>query len=47
LFEQGVELLTVSKLLGHSNIAITANTYTHVMPQIKITAVEKISYLFD
>ncbi|MDR1913786.1 MAG: site-specific integrase [Clostridiales bacterium] len=46
LFEQGVELLTVSRLLGHSNIAITANTYTHVMPKVKNNAAQMLDYLF-
>lgn len=46
LFEQDVPLKTVSMLLGHSNIAITANTYTHVMPKQKIDAVDKLNYLF-
>ena len=46
LFERGEDIKTVSTLLGHSDIAITAETYTHVMPQKKISAVEKLSDLF-
>ncbi|WP_279233035.1 tyrosine-type recombinase/integrase [Fonticella tunisiensis] len=46
LFEAGVPLKTVSELLGHSNISITANIYTHVMPKEKITAAEKLNSLF-
>lgn len=46
LFEQDVPLKTVSILLGHANIAITANTYTHVMPRQKVDAVEKLDYMF-
>lgn len=34
-FELGVPLKTVSYLLGHSDIYITANTYTHVLKQHK------------
>ena len=30
-FENDIKLKTVSKLLGHSDIDITANTYTHVL----------------
>lgn len=47
LFEAGVPLKTVSELLGHSNISITANIYTHVMPKEKITAAEKLNILFS
>ncbi|MFZ3373002.1 MAG: site-specific integrase, partial [Desulfitobacteriaceae bacterium] len=32
LLEQGVDLKTVSEILGHTNIATTGNIYTHVMP---------------
>jgi integrase len=32
--------------MGHSNIKITADVYTHVMPKEKIKAVEKINSLF-
>ncbi|MHC1681340.1 MAG: tyrosine-type recombinase/integrase [Clostridiaceae bacterium] len=47
LFERGIPLKTVSVLLGHSNIAITAETYTHVMPKKKIEAAEELNDLFD
>lgn len=46
LFERGVPLKTVQMLLGHSDISVTANIYTHVMPEKKIDAAEKISDLF-
>ena len=46
LFERDVPLKTVQILLGHSDIYITANTYTHVIPREKITAVEKLNDLF-
>lgn len=46
LFERGVPLKTISELLGHSDISVTANIYTHVMPKEKITAVEKLNDLF-
>lgn len=46
LFENNVPLKTVQMLMGHSNIKITADVYTHVMPKEKIKAVEKINSLF-
>ncbi|URZ05867.1 tyrosine-type recombinase/integrase [Clostridium felsineum] len=46
LFKVGVPLKTVQTLLGHSDISITANIYTHVMPSQKTNAVEKLNSLF-
>ena len=42
LFENGVSLKVVQVLLGHSSMEITANIYTHVLPQEKIVAVDLI-----
>lgn len=47
LFENNVPLKTVSELLGHSSIDITANTYTHVIPKEKSIAVDKLNYIFN
>lgn len=47
LFERGVPLITVSKLLGHSDTSITADIYSHVMPEKKIKAIEKLNDLFS
>lgn len=46
LFEAGVPLKTVQMLLGHSDLSITADIYTHVMPKEKTNAVEKLNHLF-
>lgn len=46
LFEAGVPIKTVQTLLGHPNISITANIYTHVMPKEKSDAAENLKYLF-
>ena len=35
LFELGEEAKTVQELLGHSNISITLDTYTHVLDSMK------------
>lgn len=47
LFEKGVPLKTVQNLLGHSSIKITADIYTHVVGNEKISAVEKLNDLFN
>lgn len=40
LFENNIPPKTVSELLGHSNISITLNIYTHVLPNKKVEAME-------
>jgi integrase len=44
-FENDIPLKTVSKLLGHASIEITANTYTHVMKREKEKAVDTLSLI--
>lgn len=46
LFEADVPIKTVQKLMGHTDITTTMNIYTHVMPEQKAKAVEKINELF-
>lgn len=46
LFEAGIPIKTVQVLMGHSDIKTTMNIYTHVMPEEKTKAVEKINNLF-
>lgn len=46
LLANGVDIKTISTLLGHSNISITADTYIHVVAETKADAVSKINYLF-
>ena len=41
-FELGIEPKIVQEFLGHSNIAMTMNIYTHVSEDIKRSAIEKI-----
>lgn len=44
-FENDMPLLTISKLLGHANIDITADIYTHVMKKEKEKAIDTLSLL--
>lgn len=46
LFEAGVPPKTVQALMGHANIDVTMNIYTHVMEETKVEAVEQIDNLF-
>lgn len=45
LFELGEDPKTVQELLGHSTVAITLNTYTHVLESVKEKAVSKLDKL--
>ncbi len=42
LLKQGVHPKIVSERLGHSNIAITLDTYSHVLPGMQETAIEAL-----
>ena len=46
LFEKGVSLKIIQKLLGHSSLEITADIYTHIIEGEKISAVQKLNDLF-
>lgn len=46
LFELGEEPKTVQSLLGHSNISITLDTYTHVLDSLKKRAASKLNDLY-
>ena len=39
LFRKGADVKTVSELLGHANTKITYNTYIHIMPEQKKSAI--------
>ncbi len=41
-----VDLKTVQELLGHSSIAVTADIYAHVVPEMQQEIVEKMDDLF-
>lgn len=46
LFEAGVPPKTVQTLMGHYDISITMDIYTHVMHNTKQDAVDKINDIF-
>jgi len=44
LLMSGVDLYTVSRLLGHSSVVVTEKHYSHLIPDAAVNAVEKIPY---
>lgn len=46
-FENGLAPKTVQELLGHSNINLTMNLYTHVTHDVKVREMEKLYDLFN
>jgi integrase len=42
LIQAGVSPKVVQQRLGHSDVNITLNTYTHVLPEMDIEAAEKL-----
>ena len=45
LLAQNVHPRVVMEILGHSNISITMNTYSHVLPQAQRDAVDLLDTL--
>lgn len=43
LLAQGVPARVVMEVLGHSQISLTLNTYTHVLPELKEEAAERMN----
>jgi integrase len=46
LLSQGVNVKVISERLGHSNIKVTLDTYSHVLPTMQQEAVKKLDNLF-
>lgn len=44
LISQGISIVAVAKRLGHKNIEVTLNTYSHLMPQEEELLVKKLSF---
>ena len=47
LLIKGVHLKVVQEILGHSNIAITLDTYSHVLPNMQKEAIQAMDSLLD
>jgi integrase len=47
LRSMGVDLKVIQEILGHKDLDITANTYSHVLPQMQKEALEKMNRLFE
>lgn len=45
--ENGIELKVMQELLGHSTITMTADIYSHVLPEKKREAINKLQSIFD
>ncbi|MCH7840453.1 MAG: hypothetical protein IID38_09510 [Planctomycetes bacterium] len=43
MLAQNVPMRVVMEILGHSQIHVTANTYSHVMPELQRDATERVS----
>ena len=46
LLEQNIHPKIMSELLGHSTIALTMDTYSHVMPGMQQEAANKVDQIF-
>lgn len=46
LLSSGIEVLTISKLIGHKDPTITLNTYSHLLKEREIEDYQKIKKLF-
>ena len=44
--EKGIDVKTLSKILGHKSVATTMNVYQDVLPNLQIKAVETLNDLF-
>lgn len=47
LLQQGTHSKIVSERLGHANISMTLDIYSHVLPNMQLEAVRKLEDIFD
>lgn len=43
LFKKGVDVKTVSEILGHSDVSVTYNIYIHIINEQKVRAIEQLN----
>ena len=43
LFKRGVDVKTVSEILGHSDVSVTYNIYIHIIDEQKFTAIDLLN----
>ena len=47
MLTRGVPLRVAMEVLGHSQIHVTANTHTHIMPELKRDAANRVGTCFS
>ena len=47
MMAQGVPTRVVMEVLGHSQYHVTANTYQHVIPELRRDATERVSKMLE
>jgi len=47
LLAQGVDARTIMETLGHSQISLTMNTYSHVLPSLQEDAADKMNAILS
>jgi len=47
MVSQGIDLRVIQEVLGHRNIAVTANTYAHVLLDVQRVAIERVDLLLS
>lgn len=47
LLEENERPKVVQEMLGHANISMTMDTYSHVMPELKKSAADKLNHFFE
>lgn len=45
--ENGIDVKTVSELLGHADVSITLSVYLHSTPETKKAAIDKLAKMYD